>query len=171
MASHGPWWPLGAAHISSHSFGPVPLLLSPLMALVRPNTGAFPVGLTRHVVFPLSHQEKTKVSQPLDYENVISQRKAQIYSDPFRDLLMFPMEDASVSCSPLLWGVRRVLPTQFLSGRPYQAAIFSPCLLHQRNGPGETWLFWDHVWFPIWPWRYQLRRIPQINPRRLLGQR
>ncbi|XP_039210727.1 dedicator of cytokinesis protein 11 isoform X1 [Crotalus tigris] len=42
-------------------------------------------------------QEKTKVSQPLDYENVISQRKAQIYSDPFRDLLMFPMEDASLS--------------------------------------------------------------------------
>uniref|UniRef100_A0A670Z948 Dedicator of cytokinesis 11 n=1 Tax=Pseudonaja textilis TaxID=8673 RepID=A0A670Z948_PSETE len=63
---------------------------SPLTALV------LPVGLTRHVVFPVSHQEKTKVSQPLDYENVISQRKAQIYSDPFRDLLMFPMEDLSV---------------------------------------------------------------------------
>uniref|UniRef100_A0A670Z2V2 Dedicator of cytokinesis 11 n=1 Tax=Pseudonaja textilis TaxID=8673 RepID=A0A670Z2V2_PSETE len=43
-----------------------------------------------------SSPEKTKVSQPLDYENVISQRKAQIYSDPFRDLLMFPMEDLSV---------------------------------------------------------------------------
>uniref|UniRef100_A0ABM5EVP8 Dedicator of cytokinesis protein 11 isoform X1 n=1 Tax=Pogona vitticeps TaxID=103695 RepID=A0ABM5EVP8_9SAUR len=41
--------------------------------------------------------EKTKVIEPLDYENVISQRKAQIYSDPLRDLLMFPMEDASVS--------------------------------------------------------------------------
>uniref|UniRef100_A0A8C6YI82 Dedicator of cytokinesis 11 n=1 Tax=Naja naja TaxID=35670 RepID=A0A8C6YI82_NAJNA len=37
-----------------------------------------------------------KKIQPLDYENVISQRKAQIYSDPFRDLLMFPMEDLSV---------------------------------------------------------------------------
>ncbi|KAG8144680.1 hypothetical protein E2320_013145 [Naja naja] len=59
------------------------------------NTGALPMGLTRCMVFPVSHQEKTKVSQPLDYENVISQRKAQIYSDPFRDLLMFPMEDAS----------------------------------------------------------------------------
>ncbi|XP_042336149.1 dedicator of cytokinesis protein 11 isoform X2 [Sceloporus undulatus] len=42
-------------------------------------------------------KEKTKVIEPLDYENVISQRKAQIYSDPLRDLLMFPMEDASVS--------------------------------------------------------------------------
>ncbi|ETE71940.1 Dedicator of cytokinesis protein 11, partial [Ophiophagus hannah] len=93
MASHGPRWPLGAAHISSLSFGPVPLWLSPLTALVPP----LPVGLTRDVVLPVSHQEKTKVSQPLDYENVISQRKAQIYSDPFRDLLMFPMEDASLS--------------------------------------------------------------------------
>uniref|UniRef100_A0A803TN96 Dedicator of cytokinesis 11 n=1 Tax=Anolis carolinensis TaxID=28377 RepID=A0A803TN96_ANOCA len=42
-------------------------------------------------------REKTKAIEPLDYENVISQRKAQIYSDPLRDLLMFPMEDASVS--------------------------------------------------------------------------
>uniref|UniRef100_A0A803TY51 Dedicator of cytokinesis 11 n=1 Tax=Anolis carolinensis TaxID=28377 RepID=A0A803TY51_ANOCA len=41
-------------------------------------------------------REKTKAIEPLDYENVISQRKAQIYSDPLRDLLMFPMEDVSV---------------------------------------------------------------------------
>ncbi|XP_020819071.1 dedicator of cytokinesis protein 11 isoform X2 [Phascolarctos cinereus] len=41
--------------------------------------------------------EKTKVVEPLDYENVVAQRKAQIYSDPLRDLLMFPMEDLSVS--------------------------------------------------------------------------
>uniref|UniRef100_A0A8C8SK47 Dedicator of cytokinesis 11 n=1 Tax=Pelusios castaneus TaxID=367368 RepID=A0A8C8SK47_9SAUR len=34
--------------------------------------------------------------EPLDYENVVLQRKAQIYSDPLRDLLMFPMEDVSV---------------------------------------------------------------------------
>uniref|UniRef100_A0A8C8SAD3 Dedicator of cytokinesis 11 n=1 Tax=Pelusios castaneus TaxID=367368 RepID=A0A8C8SAD3_9SAUR len=40
--------------------------------------------------------EKTKVVEPLDYENVVLQRKAQIYSDPLRDLLMFPMEDVSV---------------------------------------------------------------------------
>uniref|UniRef100_A0A5F8G6B3 Dedicator of cytokinesis 11 n=1 Tax=Monodelphis domestica TaxID=13616 RepID=A0A5F8G6B3_MONDO len=40
--------------------------------------------------------EKAKVVEPLDYENVITQRKAQIYSDPLRDLLMFPMEDLSV---------------------------------------------------------------------------
>ncbi|KAF4026696.1 hypothetical protein G4228_018913 [Cervus hanglu yarkandensis] len=41
--------------------------------------------------------EKTKVVEPLDYENVIAQRKTQIYSDPLRDLLMFPMEDISIS--------------------------------------------------------------------------
>uniref|UniRef100_A0A8D0G5U2 Dedicator of cytokinesis 11 n=1 Tax=Sphenodon punctatus TaxID=8508 RepID=A0A8D0G5U2_SPHPU len=41
--------------------------------------------------------EKTKVVEPLDYENVIAQRKAQIYSDPLRELLMFPMEDVSLS--------------------------------------------------------------------------
>ncbi|CAM2120121.1 dedicator of cytokinesis protein 11 isoform X1 [Caretta caretta] len=41
--------------------------------------------------------EKTKVIEPLDYENVVQQRKAQIYSDPLRDLLMFPMEDVSIS--------------------------------------------------------------------------
>ncbi|XP_053748101.1 dedicator of cytokinesis protein 11 isoform X5 [Panthera pardus] len=41
--------------------------------------------------------EKTKIVEPLDYENVITQRKTQIYSDPLRDLLMFPMEDISIS--------------------------------------------------------------------------
>ena len=47
-------------------------------------------------------KEKTKVVEPLDYENVIAQRKTQIYSDPLRDLLMFPMEDISVSPLVLL---------------------------------------------------------------------
>ncbi|XP_029329284.1 dedicator of cytokinesis protein 11 isoform X1 [Mus caroli] len=41
--------------------------------------------------------EKAKLVEPLDYENVITQRKTQIYSDPLRDLLMFPMEDISIS--------------------------------------------------------------------------
>lgn len=47
-------------------------------------------------------KEKTKIVEPLDYENVITQRKTQIYSDPLRDLLMFPMEDISVSSQALL---------------------------------------------------------------------
>ncbi|XP_068107031.1 dedicator of cytokinesis protein 11 isoform X2 [Hyperolius riggenbachi] len=41
--------------------------------------------------------EKARVVEPLDYEAVISQRKAQIFSDPHRDMLMFPMEDVFIS--------------------------------------------------------------------------
>ncbi|XP_041051229.1 dedicator of cytokinesis protein 11 isoform X1 [Carcharodon carcharias] len=44
--------------------------------------------------------EKTKVVEPLDYENVIVQRKAQIQSDPLRDLLQFPLDEVSVSIIP-----------------------------------------------------------------------
>ncbi|XP_029462552.1 dedicator of cytokinesis protein 11 isoform X3 [Rhinatrema bivittatum] len=47
--------------------------------------------------------EKTRVVEPLDYENVISQRKAQIYSDPLRDLLLFPMDDVSISTIDRQW--------------------------------------------------------------------
>uniref|UniRef100_A0A7M4EKB8 Dedicator of cytokinesis 11 n=1 Tax=Crocodylus porosus TaxID=8502 RepID=A0A7M4EKB8_CROPO len=46
---------------------------------------------------------KTKAVEPLDYENVVLQRKAQIYSDPLRDLLMFPMEDVSISVISRQW--------------------------------------------------------------------
>ncbi|XP_073399582.1 dedicator of cytokinesis protein 11 isoform X2 [Dendrobates tinctorius] len=41
--------------------------------------------------------EKARVVEPIDYETVISQRKAQIFSDPHRDMLMFPMEDVFIS--------------------------------------------------------------------------
>ncbi|XP_075043338.1 dedicator of cytokinesis protein 11 isoform X2 [Mixophyes fleayi] len=41
--------------------------------------------------------EKARMVEPLDYESVISQRKAQIFSDPHRDMLMFPMEDVFIS--------------------------------------------------------------------------
>ncbi|XP_072287615.1 dedicator of cytokinesis protein 11 [Pyxicephalus adspersus] len=41
--------------------------------------------------------EKARMVEPLDYETVISQRKAQIFSDPHRDMLMFPMEDVFIS--------------------------------------------------------------------------
>ncbi|XP_069468948.1 dedicator of cytokinesis protein 11 isoform X2 [Ambystoma mexicanum] len=47
--------------------------------------------------------EKTRMVEPLDYENVINQRKAQIYSDPLRDMLMFPMEDLSISTVGRQW--------------------------------------------------------------------
>uniref|UniRef100_A0A3Q3AYX0 Dedicator of cytokinesis 9 n=1 Tax=Kryptolebias marmoratus TaxID=37003 RepID=A0A3Q3AYX0_KRYMA len=40
---------------------------------------------------------KPKVIEPLDYENVLVQRKTQILSDVLRDMLQFPLEDFEVS--------------------------------------------------------------------------
>lgn len=71
-------------------------------------------------------KEKTKVVEPLDYENVIMQRKTQIYSDPLRDLLMFPMEDISVSSQALFIFKKEVKPCIC------QASFYGkndPCLL------------------------------------------
>ncbi|MGH0130441.1 UNVERIFIED_CONTAM: hypothetical protein FKN15_001653 [Acipenser sinensis] len=45
-------------------------------------------------------QEKPKIIEPLDYENVIIQRKVQIHNDPHRDLLLCPVDDVSVSSIP-----------------------------------------------------------------------
>lgn len=42
-------------------------------------------------------QEQPKIIEPLDYEAVVFQRKAQIHSDPHRDLLLCPVDDVSVS--------------------------------------------------------------------------
>uniref|UniRef100_A0A3B3I7I6 Dedicator of cytokinesis C/D N-terminal domain-containing protein n=1 Tax=Oryzias latipes TaxID=8090 RepID=A0A3B3I7I6_ORYLA len=38
-------------------------------------------------------QEQPKIIEPLDYEAVVFQRKAQIHSDPHRDLLLCPVDD------------------------------------------------------------------------------
>ncbi|KAG7502194.1 hypothetical protein JOB18_015560 [Solea senegalensis] len=40
---------------------------------------------------------KPKVIEPLDYENVLVQRKTQILSDVLRDMLQFPLEDFETS--------------------------------------------------------------------------
>lgn len=45
----------------------------------------------------LPPQEQPKIIEPLDYEAVVFQRKAQIHSDPYRDLLLCPVDDVSVS--------------------------------------------------------------------------
>uniref|UniRef100_A0A673BHU2 Dedicator of cytokinesis 9 n=1 Tax=Sphaeramia orbicularis TaxID=375764 RepID=A0A673BHU2_9TELE len=47
-------------------------------------------GLAEKVVKP-------KVIEPLDYENVLVQRKTQILSDVLRDMLQFPLEDFEIS--------------------------------------------------------------------------
>ncbi|XP_034066449.1 dedicator of cytokinesis protein 11 isoform X1 [Gymnodraco acuticeps] len=41
--------------------------------------------------------EQPKIIEPLDYEAVVFQRKAQIHSDPHRDLLLCPVDDVSES--------------------------------------------------------------------------
>lgn len=57
------------------------------------NTSNVPVT----VCFVCVLQVKPKVIEPLDYENVLVQRKTQILSDVLRDMLQFPMEDFEVS--------------------------------------------------------------------------
>uniref|UniRef100_A0A673BHH0 Dedicator of cytokinesis 9 n=1 Tax=Sphaeramia orbicularis TaxID=375764 RepID=A0A673BHH0_9TELE len=44
-----------------------------------------------------SRAVKPKVIEPLDYENVLVQRKTQILSDVLRDMLQFPLEDFEIS--------------------------------------------------------------------------
>ncbi|XP_053717211.1 dedicator of cytokinesis protein 11 isoform X4 [Synchiropus splendidus] len=44
--------------------------------------------------------EQPKIIEPLDYEAVVFQRKAQIHSDPHRDLLLCPVDDVSESHIP-----------------------------------------------------------------------
>lgn len=46
-------------------------------------------------------QVKPKVIEPLEYENVLVQRKTQILSDVLRDMLQFPLEDFEVSFTPV----------------------------------------------------------------------
>uniref|UniRef100_A0A8C6Q994 Dedicator of cytokinesis 11 n=1 Tax=Nothobranchius furzeri TaxID=105023 RepID=A0A8C6Q994_NOTFU len=41
--------------------------------------------------------ELPRIIEPLDYEAVVFQRKAQIHSDPHRDLLLCPIDDVSIS--------------------------------------------------------------------------
>lgn len=47
--------------------------------------------------FLLFHQVKPKIIEPLDYENVLLQRKTQIISDVLRDMLQFPTDDFQVT--------------------------------------------------------------------------
>ncbi|XP_066562839.1 dedicator of cytokinesis protein 9 isoform X1 [Amia ocellicauda] len=48
-------------------------------------------------IWPQSASAKPKIIEPLDYENVLVQRKTQILSDALRDMLQFPLEDFQIS--------------------------------------------------------------------------
>lgn len=60
------------------------------------------IGVTVTACFVCVLQVKPKVIEPLDYENVLVQRKTQILSDVLRDMLQFPLEDFEVSFTPVL---------------------------------------------------------------------
>uniref|UniRef100_A0A3Q1GWW1 Dedicator of cytokinesis protein 9-like n=3 Tax=Acanthochromis polyacanthus TaxID=80966 RepID=A0A3Q1GWW1_9TELE len=52
---------------------------------------------SRAIPTPRVLKVKPKVIEPLDYENVLVQRKTQILSDVLRDMLQFPLEDFEIS--------------------------------------------------------------------------
>uniref|UniRef100_A0A8B9J221 Dedicator of cytokinesis C/D N-terminal domain-containing protein n=1 Tax=Amazona collaria TaxID=241587 RepID=A0A8B9J221_9PSIT len=62
-----------------------------------PSRGEMPALKVAAATLLSSQQCQRLLVEPLDYENVILQRKVQIYSDPLRELLIFPIEDVSVS--------------------------------------------------------------------------
>uniref|UniRef100_A0A8B9GI59 Dedicator of cytokinesis protein 11 n=1 Tax=Amazona collaria TaxID=241587 RepID=A0A8B9GI59_9PSIT len=66
------------------------------------------------------------VVEPLDYENVILQRKVQIYSDPLRELLIFPIEDVSVIISRQRRTVQSTVPEDAL--KKAQSLFVKECI-------------------------------------------
>ncbi|RVE75246.1 hypothetical protein OJAV_G00015200 [Oryzias javanicus] len=50
-----------------------------------------------HLWIPTTALVKPKIIEPLDYENVLLQRKTQILSDVLRDMLQFPTDDFQIS--------------------------------------------------------------------------
>ncbi|KAI7813767.1 putative dedicator of cytokinesis protein 11 [Triplophysa rosa] len=63
--------------------------------LSRPGTAAELRQSVSEAVRTSIAVEQPKIIEPLDYENVVFQRKAQIHSDPQRDLLLWPADDVS----------------------------------------------------------------------------
>uniref|UniRef100_A0A665W9E6 Dedicator of cytokinesis 11 n=1 Tax=Echeneis naucrates TaxID=173247 RepID=A0A665W9E6_ECHNA len=62
--------------------------------LSKPGTAA---EVRQSVSEAVRSTEQPKIIEPLDYEAVVFQRKAQIHSDPHRDLLLCPVDDVSIS--------------------------------------------------------------------------
>lgn len=65
--------------------------------LSKPGTAAELRQSVSEVVRTSVYVVKPKVIEPLDYENVLVQRKTQILSDVLRDMLQFPLEDFEIS--------------------------------------------------------------------------
>uniref|UniRef100_A0A3B4GQ70 Dedicator of cytokinesis protein 11-like n=1 Tax=Pundamilia nyererei TaxID=303518 RepID=A0A3B4GQ70_9CICH len=65
--------------------------------LSKPGTAAEVRQSVSEAVRTTVDLEQPKIIEPLDYEAVVFQRKAQIHSDPHRDLLLCPVDDVSES--------------------------------------------------------------------------
>ncbi|XP_059826478.1 dedicator of cytokinesis protein 9 isoform X6 [Hypanus sabinus] len=65
-------------------------------ALSRPGTAAELRHSVSEAVRTSVLLAKPKDIEPIDYENVLLQKKAQIISDPLRDMLIFPSEDFQI---------------------------------------------------------------------------
>uniref|UniRef100_A0A3B4V581 Dedicator of cytokinesis 11 n=1 Tax=Seriola dumerili TaxID=41447 RepID=A0A3B4V581_SERDU len=65
--------------------------------LSKPGTAAEVRQSVSEAVRSTVDLEQPKIIEPLDYETVVFQRKAQIHSDPHRDLLLCPVDDVSES--------------------------------------------------------------------------
>uniref|UniRef100_A0AAQ4RZC8 Dedicator of cytokinesis 9b n=1 Tax=Gasterosteus aculeatus aculeatus TaxID=481459 RepID=A0AAQ4RZC8_GASAC len=55
------------------------------------------LSLADALIYFYFFQVKPKIIEPLDYENVLVQRKTQIISDVLRDMLQFPTDDFQIS--------------------------------------------------------------------------
>uniref|UniRef100_UPI00398E3B7D dedicator of cytokinesis protein 9-like isoform X5 n=1 Tax=Pristiophorus japonicus TaxID=55135 RepID=UPI00398E3B7D len=64
--------------------------------LSKPGTAAELRQSVSEVVRTSVFMAKPKDIEPIDYENVLLQKKAQIISDPLRDMLLFPNEDFQI---------------------------------------------------------------------------
>uniref|UniRef100_A0A665VWU8 Dedicator of cytokinesis 11 n=1 Tax=Echeneis naucrates TaxID=173247 RepID=A0A665VWU8_ECHNA len=65
--------------------------------LSKPGTAAEVRQSVSEAVRSTVDLEQPKIIEPLDYEAVVFQRKAQIHSDPHRDLLLCPVDDSQIS--------------------------------------------------------------------------
>lgn len=69
--------------------------------------------------------------EPLDYENVLVQRKTQILSDVLRDMLQFPLEDFEVSFTSYYLN----------ASHPFFEKVMQKALW------SKYWIFWLHSYW------------------------
>uniref|UniRef100_A0A8C4WV33 Dedicator of cytokinesis 9 n=1 Tax=Eptatretus burgeri TaxID=7764 RepID=A0A8C4WV33_EPTBU len=96
---------------------------------------------------------KTWIVEPLDYENVIQQRRTQIHGDPLRDMLLFPHDD--VSLSKVLRRRRTLFPSvPEDAGKEVQSLLVKECLKSYTCN-------WQVVDFRYSDYTGDFRQLPQ----------